>query len=177
MGYIIQVNNQGKYVLQMYSASADQLPSPDAAAAEDFETLEAAVRRYARLDQGDFALEYGLHVNLSNEKENPIMQTKKYARKPFYVEAVQVTSENMAEVTAWAGGEIQEDQPRPGHNNPSKFIFINVERALNERQTKAYVGDWVLKAGPGFKVYTNKAFLSSFEVVEETQNVFENASA
>lgn len=45
------------------------------------------------------------------------------------------------------------------------YIRVHVHRALNERQTKAFIGDWVLYAGTGFKVYSAKAFNNSFEPV------------
>lgn len=79
-----------------------------------------------------------------------------YVRKPFAVEAVRVTETNIEEVAKWAQGTLMEDS-RP-------FIKVRVARALNERQTKAYPGDWVLYAGTGFKVYTNKAFWKTFEL-------------
>lgn len=85
------------------------------------------------------------------------MKTSKYIRKPFAVDGIQVTAENMADVAAWCDGEIQSDY------NSTSFIKVKVQRVLNERQTQAYVGDWVLSAGTGFKVYTEKAFRNSFE--------------
>lgn len=89
------------------------------------------------------------------------IKTTRYARKPFEVDAVQVSAENFQEVAEWCGGEIK--------TFPNEqFIKIHVPRVLNERQTKAYIGDWVLKAGQGFKVYTNKGFLKSFDLAAET---------
>jgi hypothetical protein len=172
-GFVIHVNNQGKYVLHHWQG--DFCPNPNSSSIGDFDTLEEAVRKYAEIDSGDYPSEYRLTVNLSNEKETR-MQTKKYARKAFFVEAVQVTAENMDEVAQWAEGTIQEDPEQSG-SGPVKFIEINVHRPLNDRQRKAYVGDWVLSAGTGFKVYTNKAFLSSFEIANQTHNVFEEATA
>ncbi len=79
----------------------------------------------------------------------------KYVRKPFEVDAVQVTAENLEELAEWCQGTLEED------NRP--YIRVRVARPLNERQTKAYAGDWVLYAGTGFKVYTSKAFHRTFE--------------
>lgn len=84
-----------------------------------------------------------------------MIQTDKYVRKPFEVEAVEVTEENIEDVAEWCQGTLMSD------NRP--FIKVRVARALNERQTKAYPGDWVLYAGTGFKVYTPKAFHKTFE--------------
>jgi hypothetical protein len=85
-----------------------------------------------------------------------MIEIVKYIRKPFEVDAVQVTADNMSEVANWCGGEVLTD-------NGNNFVKVSVERFLNERQTKAFNGDWVLKAGTGYKVYTPKAFSKSFE--------------
>lgn len=85
------------------------------------------------------------------------METSKFIRKPFEVEGVQVTDENIADVAAWCQGEVKTDTP-----DSSKYIKVRVIRVINERQTQAFVGDWVLYAGTGYKVYTDKAFKKSF---------------
>jgi predicted Zn-ribbon and HTH transcriptional regulator len=83
--------------------------------------------------------------------------TATYARKPFYVEAVRVTKENMAEVSAWCGGEIRINR----HN--TTYIFVRVIRPIKETQCMAFVGDWVLGAGSSYKVYKDRAFREAFE--------------
>lgn len=90
------------------------------------------------------------------------MQTTKFTRKPFEVDAVQVTAENIDEVAKWCQGEVTTEDGQP-------CIKVRVLRALNERQTKAFVGDWVLYAGTGYKVYIDKAFKKSF--VEKTEEL------
>lgn len=85
-----------------------------------------------------------------------MMETVKYVRRPFEVDAVRVTDENFDNVAAWCDGVVEDDGEK-------KFIKVRVAKALNERQTKAFVGDWVLYAGTGYKVYTAKAFNRSFE--------------
>ena len=79
-----------------------------------------------------------------------------YQHKPTYVEAVCVTAENMSEVAEWCKGHIQQN------DNATNYVKVGVIRPLNVRQTEAYVGDWVLKAGTSFKVYTAKGFEKSF---------------
>lgn len=88
------------------------------------------------------------------------MKTHKFARKPFYVDAVRVSDANMEEVAQWCGGKIVE------HETDGKFVSVQVHRPLTERQTQAFIGDWVLFAGSGYKVYTPKAFDKSFEKVK-----------
>lgn len=92
------------------------------------------------------------------------MQTEKYARKPFLIDAVKVTSENMEEVAKWCGGTIQTVQ-RGEHT--VKYIQAPVSRPSNERQKKAFIGDYVLKAGKSFKCYEARAFDSCFEKPSE----------
>lgn len=101
-----------------------------------------------------------------------MIETAKYQRKPFEVEGVQVTAENMAEVAEWCQGEIQETSGNTGVEvtEPSKYIHVRVHRAIHPRQTKAFVGDWVLYAGTGYKVYTKKAFENSFVPVKLKDN-------
>jgi hypothetical protein len=84
---------------------------------------------------------------------------EQYTRKPFTIDAVQVTLDNMEEVAKWAGGEIVVEKRG---ERLIQFIKIDVNRPLNDRQTKAFVEDWVLRAGSGFKCYSKKAFPACF---------------
>lgn len=95
--------------------------------------------------------------SLSPERQT-MLETMKYIRKPFNIDAVQVTGQNLQEVAKWVDGDIRTD-------DLGQYVKVRVHRPLNERQTKAYVGDWVLYAGTGYKVYTQKAFSNSFEQV------------
>lgn len=88
------------------------------------------------------------------------MKTHKFARKPFYVDAVRVSEENIEEVAAWCQGEVLVD------DNEGAYIKVRVHRPLTDRQTMAFIGDWVLGVSTGFKVYTPKAFDKSFEKVK-----------
>lgn len=111
--------------------------------------------------------EYGpvLHPANSNTsiaikvESRKMLETTKYRRKPFSIEAVQITDRNMADVAGWTGGTIKTDDQK------KMYIEISVKNAQNPRQKQGYVSDWVLASDHGFKVYTNKAFKSSFEQV------------
>jgi hypothetical protein len=92
-----------------------------------------------------------------------------YARKPFFVEAVRVTDENISDVEGWCGGEVKRG-PAPkfkkhaaAQDGQVLFIKVPVVRPVTDRQTMAYAGDWVVRAGQSFKVYTHKAFEESFQ--------------
>lgn len=93
------------------------------------------------------------------------IETGKFVRKPFYIDAVQVTEENMEDVATWCQGEVKTVKDAKGKVT-DLYVKVRVHRPLNERQTKAYIGDHVLYAGSGYKVYTAKAFSSSFEQVD-----------
>lgn len=90
-----------------------------------------------------------------------MMTINSYSRKPFNVEAVQVTAENMAQVAEWCSGEVITD-------DTSKYVKVSVNKPLNDRLTKAFIGDWVSKAWFGYKVYTNRAFTREFETLTGT---------
>lgn len=94
------------------------------------------------------------------------MKTEKFSRKPFTVEAVQVTAENMEDVAKWTKGTIHETPPEIAEkfNKPvQKWVQIEVTHSMNDRQTKAFIDDYVLFANRGFKIYTPKAFERNFE--------------
>lgn len=84
------------------------------------------------------------------------MEIKQFKRRPFSVEGVQVTEENIMEVAEWCGGDVR-------RTVNEIYIKVKTHRPLNEKQRRAYVTDWVLKAKTGFKVYTEQALENSFE--------------
>lgn len=91
-----------------------------------------------------------------------MIKPQTYARKPFYIDAVQVTEENIKEVAEWCMGDVMQTKT-PHEDVASPFIKVRVHRPLNQRQTQAFVGDWVLYANKGYKVYTQSAFDKNFE--------------
>lgn len=100
-----------------------------------------------------------------------MLDPKKFVRKPFVVEGLEVTPENIEQVADWCGGEVKVSEGRKPGQGQQKYIKVAVKRPMTDRQTRAYYGDWVLSAGTGFKVYTQKAFSGSFE--EQTDRMFE----
>lgn len=97
------------------------------------------------------------------------VQTQSYLRKQFPVQAVQVQPDNIKQVARWCGGQIMKDGEKEGHLS-REYIKVRVAFPINERQTQAYLGDWILKSGKSFKVYTNSAFEKSFEPAESTDS-------
>jgi hypothetical protein len=83
------------------------------------------------------------------------MQLQKFTRRPLVVDGTQVTDENFEEVAKWCDGEI--------HTEPKgRYIKVKVQNPLTPRQTKAFVGDWVLMSTRGFKVYTSSGLKNAF---------------
>jgi hypothetical protein len=98
--------------------------------------------------------------------------TQKYVRKPLYVDAVQVTEENFGDIARWCFGEVGNIDESPVDRSkdyePTKqYIHVRVHNPKNPRQTKAFVGDWILYTERGYKVYTTKAFQANFTKVED----------
>ena len=98
------------------------------------------------------------------------LKIEKYIRKPFLVDAVQVTDDNIQDAAKWCGGDVlstvktlRDENGKVVGKTDANYVKVGVHRPLNERQTKAFVGDWILKSESGLKVYTINAFNSSFE--------------
>lgn len=90
--------------------------------------------------------------------------TTQYIRKPLFVDAVRITGANFDQVADWCQGEVQQDDP-PEQGTGRKYIRVRVHNPNPKypRQTKAFIGDWLLYTERGYKVYTNKAFHASFD--------------
>lgn len=95
-----------------------------------------------------------------------MINTVKFVRKPLFVDAVQVTQENFDEISDWCQGEIHSEE---NTNSLNQYIRVRVHNPKSPRQTKAYVGDWILYTERGYKVYTEKAFFASFERYEDAK--------
>ena len=92
------------------------------------------------------------------------MKVQKFARKVFFVDGVEVTKENLEEVAEWCGGSVKTTTAKPEENLEAQpYVKVPILKYVNERQTKAFVGDVVTKSGNQFKVYTASAFRKSFE--------------
>ena len=99
--------------------------------------------------------------------------TQKYLRKPLIVDAVQVTAENFAAIAVWCQGTITNNDGSDAGDtiNPGgQHIRVRVHNPKNPRQTKAFVGDWILYTDRGYKIYTQKAFNGSFDPAPKQPN-------
>ena len=114
-----------------------------------------------------------------------MVTTQKYIRKPLYVDAVQVTADNLYEIAQWCQGTVKDYNDNTLHDSDAgnvakeRYIAVRVHNPKNARQTKAFVDDWILYTERGYKVYMGKAFKSSFEPVvpAPTQRMGQQGSA
>lgn len=83
---------------------------------------------------------------------------QRFAYAPAFINAVQVTADNMIEVAEWCNGTIV----KTGKDDEPDYIKVQVKGVVTRRQTMAFENDWVFKAGPSFKVYTPRAFGKAF---------------
>lgn len=101
------------------------------------------------------------------------METTPYTRKTFTIDAAQITEENFDEAVRWCRGTVETDE------DGNRYIRVDVKFPTNDRQTKAYLTDWLLKSRNGFKIYDDRAFRSNFVKGEsvtpqQTINIFEH---
>ena len=92
--------------------------------------------------------------------------TSQYVRKPLYVEAVQITPENLDAVAEWCQGQVKQEE-----RERVRYIRVRVHNPITPRQTKAFIGDWILYTTKGYKIYPNNAFVSTFDPIPQPQKV------
>jgi hypothetical protein len=95
------------------------------------------------------------------------MDTKKARKKSFDVDYVEVTEANIEDVAVWCGGRVL-------GSDKDRYIKILDKGALNERQTKAYLGDYVVHhpRASTYRSFPKKNFWKTFE---ETGTPMEHA--
>jgi len=81
-----------------------------------------------------------------------------YLRRPFTVNAVQITDENIHEIVGIIGGVVRQKKEDDG----SSTLYIRVDRRVIPNIFKAYVGFWVTQLGSQYQCYSDKAFHSNF---------------
>ncbi len=96
-----------------------------------------------------------------------MIETTKYVRKPLFVDAVRVTQDNFEELAKWCQGEIVAKNSEGEHK---AYIKVRVHNPKFDRQSKAFIGEWILYSDRGYKIYTNKAFRSCFDLVGAYEN-------
>lgn len=86
------------------------------------------------------------------------IELKKYVRKPFIVEAAEVTVENIAELASQVGTLVEPEEGSP---------FIEVDPKKVPHVTRVFPGFFVTKMGKRTHCYSPKAFASQFADADE----------
>jgi hypothetical protein len=86
------------------------------------------------------------------------MEFTTFVRKPFIVEAVEVTNENIAEVAKYVGDLREKDDGTP---------YILVDRRLVPNVFKVYPGFFMTKMGENVRCYSKKIFKEQFVMQTE----------
>lgn len=87
------------------------------------------------------------------------MEFTEFVRRPFKVEAIRITEENIDEIAALIG-EVKV-------HNKSGEKFILLDKRIVPSMARAFVGWWVTKFNDNLRVYSNKIFLEQFTVCDE----------
>lgn len=77
-----------------------------------------------------------------------------FVRKPFVVEAVQITAENISEIAKHVG------RVRFNRGTNEKYIQVNPNLVANLEHV--YIGFWMTKMDGNTRCYANRVFLEQF---------------
>ncbi len=88
------------------------------------------------------------------------MEFTTYVRKPFTVEVVEVTEENIAEVAERVGTLRQKEDGTP---------FIQVDRRLVPNIFRVYPGFWMTVMDDNVRCYSNQIFKRLF--IESSEDI------
>ena len=81
----------------------------------------------------------------------------KFVRKPFVVEAIEITTENIAEIAVWVG-ELRERDGKP-------YIFVN--RNLVPGIDRVVPGYFMTRLGDNIRCYNRRVFFAQFTPITE----------
>lgn len=95
-------------------------------------------------------------------KDRDNMQFTTFVRKPFVVDAVEVTTENIGEVAKYVGDLREKEDGTP---------YILVDRRLVPNVFRVYPGFFMTKMGENIRCYSRKIFKEQFtEQTDEIKN-------
>lgn len=91
------------------------------------------------------------------------MQFKTFVRKPFTVEAVEVTEDNIDDIAKMCGTiETNEDGQK----------FIKTNKEIVKTVTRVYIGFWMTKNGSSIRFYSRRIFNQQF--IPSTPDIVES---
>lgn len=83
------------------------------------------------------------------------IQFDTFSRRPFDVQAVQLTTENIGAIAPLIGELREKEDGTP---------YIRVDRKVVPNIHRVYPGWWVTKMGDNFRCYSGKIFAEQFEL-------------
>jgi hypothetical protein len=81
------------------------------------------------------------------------MDFNEFVRKPFVVEAVEITEENISEAAEYIGTLRKKDDGTP---------YIQVDRRLIPNVFRVFPGFWMTRMGDNIRCYSKKIFMDQF---------------
>lgn len=88
------------------------------------------------------------------------MEFNKFVRKPFIIEAVEITEDNIGEIAQFVGTLRKKKDGTP---------YIQVDRLLVPSIPRVYPGFWMTKMDDNVRCYSNRTFKEQF--VESTPDI------
>lgn len=87
------------------------------------------------------------------------MEFTTFVRKPFTVKAVQITPDNIKELSRFIGDLEEKEDGTP---------YILVDRRKVPNVTKVYTGFWMTKLGENVRCYSHKIFKDQFVETDDS---------
>ncbi len=81
------------------------------------------------------------------------MEFNTFVRKPFMVEAVEVTEENIAAIAEFVGTLREKD---------NGTLYIQVDRRLVPNIYRVFPGFWMTRMGDNIRCYSKRIFVEQF---------------
>lgn len=82
-----------------------------------------------------------------------MLEIEIWERNTFEVESVRVTSQNIGDVANWTEGEMCRQQTHNGR----WYVLVDTVEYNRLRQSKVFVGDWVIRVQDQFKHYRDNS--------------------
>jgi hypothetical protein len=94
------------------------------------------------------------------------MKTETYSRRPFDVNAVQVTPQNAGDVAIWCNGEVGTGQYKVMGQSVKLVVVMVPGNGPNKgKMIEAKIGSWVVELNGQFRVYREKQFREEFQKI------------
>lgn len=91
------------------------------------------------------------------------METQIFTRRPFPVNAVQVTPQNVAEVAEWCGGKVGTGSYKlAGFETPLATVLVPGNGPNKGQMVEARIGSYITEQNGNFRVWRRKQFHDTF---------------